>query len=344
MKHLLVILGLILFSFSNSYSQTIEIGMDAKEVKNLIEYETNEHNHKDTYGNTSSSIWSSNVIYEDGRIKEVILCCSNEPIINWRIVTDFCKNYVMKDGKLDFIQTEYNKLSTGQLKSFLYQQYIYDEKTNSYVIFIKDTTYCDKVYLDTTGLATIEFRKADEEIRKQYAEKRRRAMGEDSIAFKKFKDNWRKEIIDKKMQDSIIEVRNAEDEPFTLTNDTVKVLKTHKIYIHPLKPKYTIWSAHARILHEGNKMIDSLSNFVYYPRTVLLDSVLIQSIYQKLTEYVNTNLKSTSGLGKLSDSPEKGTYLFSIRIEPAWESVDSYHVIKTDKEATFEILFDRKLP
>lgn len=326
MKKLIIFIPFLLTT--NTYSQKF-IGEKAENVLQAIEYMISNHNKVDYYGNSPNSIWSSDVDYNDGQIARVYLWYHNEAIINWGIVTDFCKIFVVQHDTIAYILTQYKELSIIQLKSFLGKQYPYDKKMNIY--YVDDSTYYDKVYLGGNGLATIECRKAQ-------------AMGKDSAAFKKFKDDWHTEITDKKIQDSIIEVRNVEDEPFTLTNDTVKVLKKNKIYIHPLKPKYTIWSTHARILHEGVKRIDSLSNLVYYPRIVLLDSMLIQSIYQKLTEYVNANLKSTSGFGELSNSPEKGTYLFSIRIKPAWESVDSYHIIKTDKEATFEILFDRKLP
>lgn len=158
MKRLFLI-TILLLPYVISTAQTVDIGQDAQYIKALIERSTYEKNKPDSFGNYSSGRVSWDVKYYNGIITDVIQCFKNQFYIDLRMQVDFCKHYVMKNGKLAYILTQYENVSTDKLKE------VYDKLNNVHkyndLYFEEDFKHYSKLYLDKNGLATIEWRSVD---------------------------------------------------------------------------------------------------------------------------------------------------------------------------------------
>ena len=163
-KRLILLICIILFSVNKVFSQTIEIkiGEDANQVKNTIQWITQDHDQVDSYGNTSNSHWTWDVKYYNGEISEVFQCHENEYIMEWGIIANYCNRYIMKNGKLAHTLTQYADVSLEKLKSFYNSKYLYGK--NSDVYFSQDYQYYSKLYLADNGYATVELKKTDQTI------------------------------------------------------------------------------------------------------------------------------------------------------------------------------------
>ena len=85
----------VLLVFGQAKSQTIEVGQDATQIKTLIEWTTKDHNKPDSYGNTSNSYWTWDVKYYNGQIEDVIQCYQDHYLIDFRVIANYCKHYVI---------------------------------------------------------------------------------------------------------------------------------------------------------------------------------------------------------------------------------------------------------
>jgi hypothetical protein len=155
----LLIIAILVFGFGQINSQTVEIGQDAESVKRLIEWSTNEHNKPDSFGNYSSASVSSDVQYNNGVIMGVIQCYKNQFYVDLRMSVDFCKYYMMVNGKLAYILTQYENVSKEKIIE-VYDRLYKDSKVNN-LYFDEEFEYYSKIYLGKNGYATIEFRKAE---------------------------------------------------------------------------------------------------------------------------------------------------------------------------------------
>ena len=114
-KHISITILLLLF-VNICKSQNIEIGQDSQEIKNIIEWSTKNHKRPDSFGNKSNSYWTYDTKYYNGRIVEVIQCYQNQYLIDFRVNADYCKRYIMENGKLSYILTQFENISTDQVK------------------------------------------------------------------------------------------------------------------------------------------------------------------------------------------------------------------------------------
>lgn len=155
----LLIITILVFGFGQISSQTVKIGQDAESVKRLIEWSTNEHNKPDSFGNYSSGKVSSDVQYNNGVITDVIQCYKNQFYVDLRMSVDFCKHYIMGNGKLAYILTQYENVSKEKIIK-VYDELYEDTKVND-LYYDEEFEHYSKIYLGNNGYATIEFRKAE---------------------------------------------------------------------------------------------------------------------------------------------------------------------------------------
>ncbi|MBA7533354.1 hypothetical protein ES705_25592 [subsurface metagenome] len=153
---LLIILG---FGFGQIKSQTIEIGQDANEIKQLIEWSTRQRTGFDSYGNSKGNNVTWDVNYYDGQITEVIQCYSKQYLIDLRLSANFCKYYMMEYGKLAYVLTQYENVSLNNLQSS-YENSYGNMKIDDYY-FSDDYKHYSKLYLAKNGYATVEWKKTD---------------------------------------------------------------------------------------------------------------------------------------------------------------------------------------
>ncbi|MBA4283864.1 MAG: hypothetical protein C0432_06200 [Candidatus Puniceispirillum sp.] len=139
-----------------SRAQTIHIGQDGEQIKQIIELTTRSHNRPDSYGNRASSRAVWDVRYQDGQVSEVIQCFYNQYLVDFQIIADFCKYYVMNNGKLSYVLTQYENVSLSDLRKHFNNSYK-ERKVEDYY-FSEDFRHYSKLYLHQNGLATVEWR------------------------------------------------------------------------------------------------------------------------------------------------------------------------------------------
>ncbi|MFN5209304.1 MAG: hypothetical protein ACK5D8_07420, partial [Bacteroidota bacterium] len=159
MTKITVITATIFLSISTAFGQTIEIGQDAKQIKSMIEWSTRDRTGYDSYGNSKGNNVTWDVKYSNGQITDVIQCYSNQYLLDFRVSASFCKHYVMEYGQLAYVLTQYEDLSTEQLKEFFDRSYGDYKSGNLY--FSDDYEHYSKIYLANNGYATVEWRKTE---------------------------------------------------------------------------------------------------------------------------------------------------------------------------------------
>jgi len=154
-------LFLILFTVNpiQSYAQRIEIGQNAEEIKQLIEWSTKERSGYDHYGNSNGNNVTWDTKYNNGIIKEVIQCYKKEYLFDLRMYANYCKRYIMKQGKLSYVLTQYENVSLNKLKILYDNLYAKNKLGNLY--FSDDYKHYSKVYLSKNGYATIKWKKTE---------------------------------------------------------------------------------------------------------------------------------------------------------------------------------------
>jgi hypothetical protein len=159
MTKLTAITATILLSISTAFGQTIEIGQDAKEVKQIIQWSTQQRTGYDSYGNSKGNNVTWDAKYNNGQITDVIQCYSNQYLIDFRVSANFCKHYVMEYGQLAYVLTQYEDVSTEQLTEFYENNY--GEYKSGKFYFSDDYKHYSKIYLANNGYATVEWRKTE---------------------------------------------------------------------------------------------------------------------------------------------------------------------------------------
>lgn len=155
MKKRTVITSVILLTISTVYGQTIEIGKSAEEIKQLIEWSTRQRTGYDNYGNLKGNNVDWDVKYYDGQISEVIQCYTQQFLIDFRVVADFCKHYIMENGRLAYVLTQYENISVSKLKEY-YDRSDNDTKIGDFYFSDSYKTY-SKIHLHQNGLATVKW-------------------------------------------------------------------------------------------------------------------------------------------------------------------------------------------
>ena len=154
-------MSFITISFEFTFGQIVEIGQDADVVKSIVESSTRLRTGYDIYGNSKGNNVAWDVRYSDGHITDVIQCYTHQYIIEFRIHSNFCKHHMMENGKLAYVQTQYEDISTKNLKA-LYDQLYGDHKYGDYY-FSEDYKHNSRIYLGSNNNATIEWRQTEPE-------------------------------------------------------------------------------------------------------------------------------------------------------------------------------------
>lgn len=154
-KTLTTIIFLALF-WNYSSAQTIHVGQDGEQIKQIIELTTRSHNRPDSYGNRASSRAVWDVRYQNGQVSEVIQCFYNQYLIDFQIIADYCKYYIMNNGKLSYVLTQYENVSLSDLRKHFNNSYK-ERKVGEYY-FSEDFKHYSKLYLHQNGLASVEWR------------------------------------------------------------------------------------------------------------------------------------------------------------------------------------------
>lgn len=156
MKHSFFLIVLLLI-YVQAKSQTIEIGQDALSLKTIVEWSTNNQNMPDSYGRYPSFKVSCNVVYKNGRIVDIVQCYQNQFYIDLKRPVDFCNHYIIVDNKLSYILTKYKNVPVEEIRN-IYNKKYEDQIVNDYY-FESDYNHFSKIYIDKSGLSTIEYRR-----------------------------------------------------------------------------------------------------------------------------------------------------------------------------------------
>ncbi len=159
MTKLILIKATIFLSISTLFGQSIEIGQEANVVKQFIQWSTQQKTGYDSYGKSMGNnvIWDAK--YNNGQITDVIQCYSDQFIIDFRAVANFCRHYIMEYGQLAYVLTQYEDVSTEKLTEFYENNY--GDYKNGDFYFSDDYKHYSKIYLANNGHATIEWRKTE---------------------------------------------------------------------------------------------------------------------------------------------------------------------------------------
>lgn len=155
----LITVIILVFTFIQLKSQSIEIGQSAYEIKRLVEWSTKNHNKPDSYGNYSSSRANWDVSYNNGQIFEVLQCMKNQYYIDLGMSVDFCKHYIIKNNKLAYILTEYENISIEDLISS-YDKFHKNTKVGDFY-FDEDFEHFSIIFLANNRHTTVEWKKTD---------------------------------------------------------------------------------------------------------------------------------------------------------------------------------------
>lgn len=158
----LIILTFLILCFGQLKSQTIEIGQDADEVKQIIKWRTQQRTGYDSFGNPKGNnvVWDAN--YYNGQITDVIQCWTNQHLVNLRMSVNFCKYYIMENGELAYVLTQYENISLDKLKKG-FENSNNDIKIDDYY-FSQDYKTFSTIYLAKNGYATAKWEKTDTDL------------------------------------------------------------------------------------------------------------------------------------------------------------------------------------
>lgn len=205
-----------------------EIGQSSKEIKQIIKYTTQLRTGYDTNGNSKGNNVTWDVKYYDGQIVYVIQCYVNQYLLDFGIITNLCKQYVMEDGKLAYILTQYEKLSLKKLKEVYDKSYGENKIGNIY--FTEDTTHFRKLYLNSNGLATAEYRKTEisklpndvqkiikeQELKKRKQQAERKRQREKEMKLQLIEDEKRRK---KEEEERLIQLKKNKDDFLSLVDN-----------------------------------------------------------------------------------------------------------------------------
>lgn len=153
------ILSILVFGYGQIKSQTIEIGQNAEYIKDRIEWATKDHNKPDSNGRFSDARASWDVTYKNGQIVDVIACRENQMMLDLMMQVDFCMHYIMENGKLAVILTQFENVSKEKLVE-AYDK-LYKGKKIGNLYYDDNYSHSSEIYLAKNGQATIEYRNAD---------------------------------------------------------------------------------------------------------------------------------------------------------------------------------------
>lgn len=139
----------------NLQAQTDYFGKPASEIKQWVQWEVESRTGYDSYGNSKGNNVNWDVKYYDGKIEHVVICYYNQYLIDFRLSANFCKYYLMSNGVLNSIATQYENISTSKILSFYNNNSDYIKNGDNF--YSSDLKTVSKVYLAKNGQATIEY-------------------------------------------------------------------------------------------------------------------------------------------------------------------------------------------
>ncbi|MEK6615040.1 MAG: hypothetical protein AABZ32_02850 [Bacteroidota bacterium] len=157
-KRLTTIGTVFLLTTSLSIGQVgFEIGKSSDTyVKQIIQYKVESYY---SAQGTKSVKMSWDVKYNDGEISDVIYCSENQYHLDLKMIANFCTHYMMASGKLAYVLTQYENVSTDKLKSSYDNKYGDRKIGDKY--FDEDYLNYSQVYLATNGYPTVEYKKTE---------------------------------------------------------------------------------------------------------------------------------------------------------------------------------------
>lgn len=158
MKKILALV-IVVFNIFQLQSQTIQIGQEARYIKNIIKRYTDIQSRPDSYGNYSTVKTSCDVVYNNGEIVEVVQYFENQYYIDFQKILSGSKHFKMQDGKLALILTQFKNLSKERLIN-VYDG-LYEEGKIGNLYFDENFKYYSKIYLGENDIATVELRKVN---------------------------------------------------------------------------------------------------------------------------------------------------------------------------------------
>jgi hypothetical protein len=156
-KAAIILTSFILLAISRqSYGQAVSLGENENVVYNTLYDRVKSFNRSkgDHYDQTFT------VNHSNGVTSEIIIRVKGGYLYDLALNSDYEIHYVMKDGLLDRISTQYENLSTEQLKAGFNK--LYGEKRIGNYYFSNDYTSYKTIFLSNNGLATVEERSSYE--------------------------------------------------------------------------------------------------------------------------------------------------------------------------------------
>jgi len=145
-----IILSLILITISSHcYAQMVSLGDDENKVYNILYDRVNFYNNSQGDHN----IQNFNVKRFNGAVTEIIISMADEYFYDLGLNSDYSTHYVMKNGVLDNILTEYINLSVEQLRNGFNRTYA-DKHIEDYYFSDDYRTY-KIIYLSKNGIASV---------------------------------------------------------------------------------------------------------------------------------------------------------------------------------------------
>jgi len=147
---LLFLLSLILISITtHCYAQAIALGNDENTVYNILYDRVNSYNQSQGEHN----LQSFDVIHNNGVTVEIIVSMKDGYFYDLGLNSDYAIHYVMKNGILDHIITQYINISAEQIRNRFSQ--LYGEKHIDKYFFSDDYKSFKTVILDNNGVTAV---------------------------------------------------------------------------------------------------------------------------------------------------------------------------------------------
>lgn len=142
----IVFLFIVAVGINNSYAQGFRIGDDSERIALYVQLRAPELRRMGIGA-------SSDVVYDNGEIATAILCERNRYMVDIRKHVSSCKYYIMRDGGLDYVVTQYENLSVSEVGDNLGRSRNLLKIGNKY--FSDDLRHVQHVYLADNRLASV---------------------------------------------------------------------------------------------------------------------------------------------------------------------------------------------
>ena len=156
-KYSLLFISLLLSLICNS--QSIEIGQKAEYVKSVVEWSTSKQNQSNPLKRLSEPYWTCDSKYIDGKLVEVLQNYRNQYLIDFKITTDYCEHFIMRNDTLHHTIKEFKNISLDQIKTKYTEIYLIYKIDEMY--FIDGFEYYYKFRVNSSKIAFAEYYKTN---------------------------------------------------------------------------------------------------------------------------------------------------------------------------------------